>query len=435
MYRSLLVASFAALTANVFGMDPGYHGECSNGNSDSLLREVKHEHFGENSLENSRGNVQNNRIDENNLISSMLKVFTENSTLKSKIRDTEAEAQKTAREKDSKIQELTNQLTIMKQRLIKANNDVFNKFYEKRTLKRSRSFEEEEIQRELNSNKLRHVISKNNETIAEYKNKKEALEAKNQELKTILNDTATELEKIQNLQAENENTHRKEKEALVIEIQKLQKENQKKDKAITDFQNKEDTLKRKLDEANQKVSKKQRTKSLKVFEGRVLNTRKNPEINLSKYRSFPNLKELTIKADQLSDILLNKPDLSKVTYLDILEGKNPLDIEQLVSILSHAESIETLRLDGNRLIALPKEIGNLKQLRNLYVDGNLLTSLPKEIGNLRNLKHLYLWENKLTELPKEIYELPKLEELDVKGNLLKKLSRKDFVSSDIHIFQ
>ena len=374
MYKSLLIASFAVLTANVFGMDPGYHGESSNSSNCSLLREVKQEHFGENSVESSGENVQNNRIDQNNLISSLLKVLSENDTFKSEIQDKNAEIQKITKEKDSKIRELTIRLTIMKQRLIKANNDVFNKFYEKTPRKRSRSVREEEIQRELNSNKLRHIISNNNETIDEYKSKQEALEA---------------------------------------EIQKLQKENQEKGETIADFQSQKNNLKRKLEEANQEIreQKKPKTENLKVFEDKVLNTRKNPEINLSKYGSFPNLEDLTIESYQISDILLKKINLSKITYLSIEPNKNPINPTELGNLLSLTKNVKILNLSSTKL-----------------------TYLPKEIGNLKNLEVLYLDDNILTELPSEIYTLHMLKELDIRDNPLK-LSKNDFRSQNIEIFQ
>ena len=391
MYKSLLVASFAVLTANVFGTPL----ERGNSGDSPLLREVKQEHFGENSVESSGENVQNNRIDQNNLISSLLKVLSENNTFKSEIQDKNAEIQKITKEKDSKIRELRdkfkraysamtdlyeqlmeseNREKNLKQRLIKANNDVFNKSYENPPRKRSRSVREEEIQRELNSNKLRHIISNNNETIAEYKSKQEALEA---------------------------------------EIQKLQKENQEKGETIADFQSQRNNLKRKLEEANQEIRelKKPKTENLKVFEDKVLNTRKNPEINLSKYGSFPNLEELTIESYQMSDILLKKINLSKITYLSIEPNKNPINPTELGNLLSLTKNVKILNLSSTKL-----------------------TYLPKEIGNLKNLEVLYLDDNILTELPSEIYTLHMLKELDIRDNPLK-LSKNDFRSQNIEIFQ
>ena len=47
MNKSLLVSSFAVLTASVFGMNPNYHGESSSKSShNQLLRDVKQENLG-----------------------------------------------------------------------------------------------------------------------------------------------------------------------------------------------------------------------------------------------------------------------------------------------------------------------------------------------------------------------------------------------------
>ena len=60
MYKSLLFASFAVLTASVFGMDSSYHGEGSNSSNRPLFLEVKQERFDGNSVESSGENAQNN---------------------------------------------------------------------------------------------------------------------------------------------------------------------------------------------------------------------------------------------------------------------------------------------------------------------------------------------------------------------------------------
>ena len=39
-------------------------------------------------------------------------------------------------------------------------------------------------------------------------------------------------------------------------------------------------------------------------------------------------------------------------------------------------SLHRLSLEGNRLTALPKELGNLSHLRVLNANGNLLTAIP-----------------------------------------------------------
>ena len=55
------------------------------------------------------------------------------------------------------------------------------------------------------------------------------------------------------------------------------------------------------------------------------------------------------------------------------------------------------------------------------MENNELKSIPKEIGELSNLKILNLTDNYLTELPEEIGELISLEKLLMYSNQLKKL--------------
>lgn len=72
------------------------------------------------------------------------------------------------------------------------------------------------------------------------------------------------------------------------------------------------------------------------------------------------------------------------TYRDLTKAlQNPMDVR-------------VLNLSGEKLTALPKEIGQLQNLKSLYLSGNQLTTLPAEIGQLKNLKELYLIDNQLS---------------------------------------
>jgi M6 family metalloprotease-like protein len=69
---------------------------------------------------------------------------------------------------------------------------------------------------------------------------------------------------------------------------------------------------------------------------------------------------------------------------------------------------------------IPKEIGNLTELRQLSFPNNELTgSIPSEIGNLKRLEIIDLIGNNLTgSLPLEICNLPKLNTLNLRENQL-----------------
>jgi len=84
----------------------------------------------------------------------------------------------------------------------------------------------------------------------------------------------------------------------------------------------------------------------------------------------------------------------------------------------YEKDIEVLILSCNQLTEIPKEIGNLQQLRDLYLHYNQLIEIPKEIGNLQQLRELTLSCNRLTEIPKEIVNLQQLQILNLSDNQL-----------------
>ncbi|MEK4171482.1 COR domain-containing protein [Lysinibacillus sp. FSL L8-0312] len=67
----------------------------------------------------------------------------------------------------------------------------------------------------------------------------------------------------------------------------------------------------------------------------------------------------------------------------------------------------------NKLYTLPKEIGNLKNLKELSLYGVHMKNLPKEISNLKSLKFLNLNENNFETFPEEITSIESLEFLAI----------------------
>ena len=80
------------------------------------------------------------------------------------------------------------------------------------------------------------------------------------------------------------------------------------------------------------------------------------------------------------------------------------------------EKTEFLGLNGRDLSELPKEIGNLVNLKKLNITQNNLSDLPHEISNLKNLECLYIGNNKFKEIPKCVLSLKNLKTLSFRDN-------------------
>jgi internalin A len=104
-------------------------------------------------------------------------------------------------------------------------------------------------------------------------------------------------------------------------------------------------------------------------------------------------------------------------------GNTELDLSHwgLTSIpreLGQLTNLRKLYLRNNRLMMLPDTLGGLVNLRELSLSRNQLRSIPDMIGDLTSLRHLYLHHNQLSVLPDAIGQLTKLRRLDLAYNEL-----------------
>ena len=114
--------------------------------------------------------------------------------------------------------------------------------------------------------------------------------------------------------------------------------------------------------------------------------------------------------------------------------KIPMEINNLINL-------SDLYLPRNQIKELPKEIEKLISLRFLRLSQNQIIKLPKEISNLINLQKLYISDNQIKELPDEIINLTNLWEFSFSRNQIVEISKKiisrinlqqsDFTSSGI----
>lgn len=92
--------------------------------------------------------------------------------------------------------------------------------------------------------------------------------------------------------------------------------------------------------------------------------------------------------------------------------------------LKNLRFLRYLNLHGNKLKALPPEVGNLTSLEQLYLFGNEIAgSIPPEVGKLINLRDLAIGLNKLTgSLPQEMRNMASLKNLGLSHNSISDIS-------------
>ncbi|NWT17838.1 LRCH3 protein, partial [Vireo altiloquus] len=68
--------------------------------------------------------------------------------------------------------------------------------------------------------------------------------------------------------------------------------------------------------------------------------------------------------------------------------------------------LKVLIASNNKLVSIPEEIGQLRQLTELDVSCNEIQTIPPQIGNLESLRDLNVRRNNLVRLPEELADLP-----------------------------
>ncbi|RMC02060.1 hypothetical protein DUI87_21222 [Hirundo rustica rustica] len=94
-------------------------------------------------------------------------------------------------------------------------------------------------------------------------------------------------------------------------------------------------------------------------------------------------------------------NLQSLTFLNISRN-------QLSTLPVHLCSLplKVLIASNNKLVSIPEEIGQLRQLTELDVSCNEIQTIPPQIGNLESLRDLNVRRNNLVHLPEELAELP-----------------------------
>lgn len=136
---------------------------------------------------------------------------------------------------------------------------------------------------------------------------------------------------------------------------------------------------------------------------------------------------------------LRAGELAGARRLDLAAGLTEFPEE----IFSLADSLEVLNLSGNKLSALPADLGRLHRLQVIFCSDNQFTTLPEVLGTCPQLRMvgfkankirtlpgaalppalrwLILTDNELASLPAEIGQCQYLQKLMLAGNQLQQL--------------
>lgn len=132
--------------------------------------------------------------------------------------------------------------------------------------------------------------------------------------------------------------------------------------------------------------------------------------------SWTSITELNLSTNQLKVL---PEDIEKLVNLEILVLSNN-QLKKLPNQIGNLKKLRELDLEENDLETVPTEIGRtfvipwahliirligfLQHLTKLWVQSNKIVTLPRSIGNLCSLQDLRLGENNLTAIPEEIGE-------------------------------
>ncbi|XP_061862110.1 DISP complex protein LRCH3 isoform X15 [Colius striatus] len=117
--------------------------------------------------------------------------------------------------------------------------------------------------------------------------------------------------------------------------------------------------------------------------------------------SFVSLESLNLYQNCIRYIPEAVLNLQSLTFLNISRN-------QLSTLPVHLCSLplKVLIASNNKLVSIPEEIGQLRQLTELDVSCNEIQTIPPQIGNLESLRDLNVRRNNLVRLPEELAELP-----------------------------
>ncbi|KAK3570627.1 hypothetical protein QTP86_023812 [Hemibagrus guttatus] len=116
---------------------------------------------------------------------------------------------------------------------------------------------------------------------------------------------------------------------------------------------------------------------------------------------FVSLENLNLYQNCLRTLPESLINLQALTYLNISRNQVSTFPAHLCSL-----PLKVLIACNNKLVSLPEELGQLRQLTELDVSCNEIQTLPAQVGQLEALRDLNIRRNHLVRLPPELAELP-----------------------------
>ncbi|XP_062873128.1 volume-regulated anion channel subunit LRRC8D [Trichomycterus rosablanca] len=132
--------------------------------------------------------------------------------------------------------------------------------------------------------------------------------------------------------------------------------------------------------------------------------------------SLTNLQELDLKSNSFRTIeeIMSFQHLKRLTCLKLWHNK----IIAIPHNISQVKNLESLCLSYNKMEVLPASLFYLPKLRYLELSHNSISSIPVEVGLLQNLQHFAITGNKLEVLPKQLFRCTKLKVLCLGNNCI-----------------
>jgi Leucine-rich repeat (LRR) protein len=130
----------------------------------------------------------------------------------------------------------------------------------------------------------------------------------------------------------------------------------------------------------------------------------------------PNIAKNVIKLDISRNLLSEIP--KEIGQLINLKTFNCFDseISDIPTEIGQLINLQYFNCKYNLISKIPKEIGQLINLEYFYCHKNQILEIPKEIGQLINLKKFNCYMNNIPEIPREIGQLINLQIFDCRNN-------------------